>query len=257
MQSQSAPAGRARQQGHPRRRRHADGVQHDLRSRRRLDGDRGDEGVADQPRGRRRLDRAGMRGHLFDGLVCLVGCDKTIPAARWRWRGRHSRPRPLQRHHLSRCLQGQANATVVTVFEAIGAYRAGKISLEDLYEVENVACPGPGACGGQFTANTMSTVMEFIGLSPAGLNGIPAEDPAKDEAAHRSGELVMDLVRRDVRPSSSSPGRPSRTGSRRSRPPAAARTVSSICSAIAHEYGIPLDIDSFGAVADRTPIGRT
>ena len=96
--------------------------------------------------------------------------------------------------------KGVGDATVVTVFEAIGAYRAGKITLDELYEVENVACPGPGACGGQYTANTMSTVMEFIGLSPAGLNGIPAEDPAKDEAARQTGELVMDLVRRDVRP---------------------------------------------------------
>src|SRR4029077_9926764 len=98
-------------------------------------------------------------------------------------------------------VDGVRNATVVTVFEAIGAYRAGKISLERLYEVENAACPGAGACGGQYTANTMSTVMEFIGLSPAGLNAIPAEDPAKDEAARRSGELVMALVRRDLRPS--------------------------------------------------------
>ena len=92
--------------------------------------------------------------------------------------------------------KGERNATVVTVYEAIGAYRAGKITLDELYEIENVACPGAGACGGQYTANTMSMVMEFLGLSPAGLNGIPAEDPAKDEAARRAGELVMDLVRR-------------------------------------------------------------
>ncbi len=143
-----------------------------------------------------------VRGHLLDGVVCLVGCDKTIPGAAMAL-GRLDVPGLVLYNgtiYPGR-LQGPRNATVVTVFEAIGAYRAGKISLEELYEVENAACPGPGACGGQFTANTMSTVMEFIGLSPAGLNGIPAEDPAKDEAAHRSGELVMDLVRRDVRPS--------------------------------------------------------
>ena len=86
------------------------------------------------------------------------------------------------------------------VFEAVGAYQAGSISLDELYEIEGVACPGAGACGGQYTANTMSTVMEFIGLSPAGLNGIPAEDPRKDEAATRTGEIVMQLVRDDVRP---------------------------------------------------------
>ena len=90
----------------------------------------------------------------------------------------------------------------MSVFEAVGAYRAGKISLEELYEIESAACPGPGACGGQFTANTMCMVMEFLGLSPAGLNGIPAEDPAKDAAAHAAGELAMDLVRHDIRPSS-------------------------------------------------------
>ena len=70
-------------------------------------------------------------------------------------------------------------ADIVSVYEAIGAYRAGKITLEELYEVENGACPGAGACGGQFTANTMATALEFLGLSPGGLNGIPAEDPAQ------------------------------------------------------------------------------
>ena len=132
-----------------------------------------------------------VRGHLLDGVVCLVGCDKTIPR-----RGHGARPArrprrdPLQRHDLPGHVQGPADATVVTVFEAIGAYRAGKITLDELYEIENAACPGAGACGGQYTANTMSMVMEFLGLCPAGLNGIPAEDPAKDAAARRSGEIV-------------------------------------------------------------------
>jgi len=150
--------------------------------------------------------------------------------------------------------KGQRNATVVTVLEAIGAYRAGKITLDELYEVENAACPGAGACGGQYTANTMSMVMEFIGLSPAGLNAIPAEDPAKDAAAHRAGELVMDLVRDDLRPS--------RFVTR----DALENGIASVAAtggstngvlhllAIAHDFGIPLDIDEFGAIADRTPI---
>src|SRR3990172_7504617 len=140
------------------------------------------------------------------------------------------------------------------VFEAVGAYRAGKITLDELYEVENVSCPGPGACGGQFTANTMSTVMEFMGLSPGGLNGIPAEDPAKDEAARRCGELVMDLVRRDVRPSA--------IVDRRSIENAIASVAATGGStngvlhllAIAREFGVPLSIDEFGTIADRTPI---
>jgi dihydroxy-acid dehydratase len=142
----------------------------------------------------------------------------------------------------------------VTVYEAIGAYRAGKISLDELHDIENVACPGAGACGGQYTANTMSTVMEFMGLSPAGLNGIPAEHPAKEAAAHRTGELVMDLVRRDVRPSS--------IVTRAAIENAIASVAATGGStngvlhllAIAHEYGIDLDIDDFGAIADRTPV---
>jgi dihydroxy-acid dehydratase len=196
-----------------------------------------------------------VRGHLLDGLVCLVGCDKTIPGAAMAL-GRLDVPGIVLYNGTiyPGTYKGKRNATVVTVYEAIGAYRAGKISLEDLYEVENAACPGPGACGGQFTANTMSTVMEFIGLSPAGLNGIPAEDPAKDEAARATGALVMDLVRRDARPSSFVDRR------------ALDNAIASIAAtggstngvlhmlAIAHEFGIPLDIDEFGAIADRTPI---
>ena len=196
-----------------------------------------------------------VRGHLLDAVVCLVGCDKTIPAAAMAL-GRLDVPGLVLYNGTIHpgVYKGKRNATVVTVYEAIGAYRAGKIGLDELYDIENVACPGPGACGGQYTANTMSTVMEFIGLSPGGLNGIPAEDPAKDEAARRSGELVMDLVRRDVRPSA--------IVTRDSIENAIASVAATGGStngvlhllALAHEYGIPLSIDEFGEVADRTPI---
>jgi dihydroxy-acid dehydratase len=140
------------------------------------------------------------------------------------------------------------------VYEAIGAYRAGKITLDELHEIENVACPGPGACGGQYTANTMSTVMEFIGLSPAGLNGIPAEDPAKEAAAHQAGELAMDLVRRDVRPSSIVTRASLENGIASVAATGGSTNGVLHMLAIAHEYGIPLDIDEFGAIADRTPL---
>ena len=195
------------------------------------------------------------RGHLFDGLVCLVGCDKTTPGAIMAL-GRLDIPSVVLYNGTiyPGVYKGQRNATVVTVFEAIGAYRAGKITLDELLEVENAACPGAGACGGQFTANTMSTMSEFLGLSPAGLNAIPAEHPAKDEAARRSGELVMDLVRADRRPS--------HFVTRASIENAIASVAATGGStngvlhllAIAHEFGIPLDIDEFGAVADRTPL---
>jgi dihydroxy-acid dehydratase len=143
---------------------------------------------------------------------------------------------------------------IVSVYEAIGAYRAGKIGLEELTDIENAACPGAGACGGQYTANTMSMVLEFLGLSPGGLNGIPAEDPKKDEAARRCGELVMDLVRSDTRPSTIVT-----KASLENAIAAVAATGGSTNGvlhllAIAHEFGIELDIDAFGVIADRTPI---
>lgn len=196
-----------------------------------------------------------VRGHLLDGLVCVIGCDKTGPGAAMAL-GRLDVPGLILYSGTiyPGTLHGRRDATVVSVFEAIGAYRAGRITLDELYEVEALSCPGPGACGGQFTANTMSMVLEFLGLSPAGLNAIPAEDPAKDAAAHRCGELVMDLVRADQRPS--------RFVTRE----AIENAIASIAAtggstngvlhllAIAHEYGIALDIDEFGAIADRTPI---
>jgi dihydroxy-acid dehydratase len=201
------------------------------------------------------------RGHLFDGLVCIFGCDKTGPGAAMAL-GRLDIPAlALYSGTIHPGIRGAAmggngsrDATVVTIYEAIGAYRAGRISLDDLYEVENASCPGPGACAGQFTANTMSMVMETLGLSPAGLNGIPAEDPAKDEAARQAGEMVMRLVRDDVRPST--------FVTRASIDNAIASVAATGGStnavlhllAIAHEFGLPLEIDEFGTIADRTPI---
>ena len=196
-----------------------------------------------------------VRGHLLDGVVCVIGCDKTGPGAAMAM-GRLDVPGLILYSGTiyPGTIHGQRSATVVSIFEAIGAYRAGKITLDELYEVESLSCPGPGACGGQFTANTMSTVLEFMGLSPAGLNSIPAEDPSKDDAARRAGELVMDLVRGDIRPS--------RFVTRQSLENAIASVAATGGStnavlhllAIAHEFGIPLDIDEFGAIADRTPI---
>jgi dihydroxy-acid dehydratase len=196
-----------------------------------------------------------VRGHLLDGVACLVGCDKTIPGAAMAL-GRLDVPGVILYNGTiyPGTYKGRRNATVVTVFEAIGAYRAGKISLDELYEVENVACPGAGACGGQFTANTMSTVMEFMGLSPAGLNGIPAEDPAKDDAARQTGELVMDLVRRDVRPSSIVSKAAMENGIASIAATGGSTNGVLHMLAIAHEFGIELDIDTFGSIADRTPI---
>lgn len=196
-----------------------------------------------------------VRGHLLDGVVCLVGCDKTVPGAAMAL-GRLDVPGIVLYSGTiyPGVYKGERNATIVTVYEAIGAYRAGRISLDELHEIENVACPGAGACAGQYTANTMSTVMEFIGLSPAGLNGIPAEDPAKEAAAQRTGELVMDLVRRDVRPSSIVTRDALENGIASVAATGGSTNGVLHLLAIAHDFGIPLDIDEFGAIADRTPL---
>ncbi len=195
-----------------------------------------------------------VRGHLLDGVVCLVGCDKTIPGAAMAL-GRLDVPGIVFYNGTiyPGAYKGR-DLTIVSVFEAVGAYRAGKMSLEELYEIESAACPGAGACGGQFTANTMSAAMEFLGLSPGGLNGIPAEDPKKDDAAQRVGELAMTLVRHDIRPS--------QIVTRKAIENAIASVAATGGStngvlhllAIAHEFGIPLEIDEFGPIADRTPI---
>jgi len=195
------------------------------------------------------------RGHLFDGLVCIFGCDKTGPGAAMALARLDIPALALYSGTIYPGLRnGVRDATVVTIYEAVGAYRAGKITLDELYDVENASCPGPGACGGQFTANTMSMVIEFLGLSPAGLNEIPAEDPSKDDAARRAGDMVMRLVRDDIRPSS--------FVTRASIDNAIAAVAATGGStngvlhllAIAHEYGIALEIDDFGTIADRTPI---
>ena len=195
-----------------------------------------------------------VRGQMLDGVVCIVACDKTVPGAAMAL-GRLDVPGIVLYSGTIRPgdYRGQT-ATIVSVYEAIGAYRVGKISLDELYEIENAACPGPGACGGQYTANTMSTVMEFMGLSPAGLNGIPAEDPDKEAAARRTGELVMDLVRRDVRPSSLVTRASLENGIASIAATGGSTNGVLHMLAIAHEFGIPLDIDDFGRIADRTPL---
>ena len=167
------------------------------------------------------------RGHLFDGLVALVGCDKTMPGAAMALLRLDIPGLVLYNGTIYPGTYKGRTVDVVSVYEAIGAYRAGRITLEELYEIENVACPGAGACGGQYTANTMSMVLEFLGLSPAGLNGIPAEDPAKDAAARRCGRArrwISSGATCGPAPSSTS-GR-SRTRSRPSPRPGARRTAS-------------------------------
>ena len=194
------------------------------------------------------------RGHLFDGLVCLVGCDKTIPAAVMALARLDIPGLALYSGSIAPGTFRGRDITIQEVFEAVGAYAAEKIDAAELHEVESAACPGAGACGGQFTANTMSTALEFLGISPAGLNGIPALNRDKGAAAEEAGRLAMRLVRDDVRPS--------HIITRQALENAAASVAATGGStngvlhllAIAHELGIPFSIDDFDIIAGRTPI---
>src|SRR5881396_906396 len=134
------------------------------------------------------------RGHLFDGLICLVGCDKTIPSAVMALARLDLPGLVLYNGSIAPGRFRGRDVTIQDVFEAVGAHAAGTMSAEEVHELEGVACPGAGACGGQFTANTMSTALDFLGISPAGLNGIPALDTSKEQAAEAAGKLTMQLV---------------------------------------------------------------
>jgi len=138
------------------------------------------------------------RGHLFDGLVVITGCDKTIPAAAMALARLGIPGLALYSGSIMPGEYKSRALTVQDVFEAVGAYNAGKLSEEDLIGIESHACPGAGACGGQFTANTMSTALEMLGISPMGFNGVPAVDPQKPNVAFEAGRMVMDLVLKGI-----------------------------------------------------------
>ncbi|MCP9455995.1 MAG: dihydroxy-acid dehydratase [Nitrospira sp.] len=194
------------------------------------------------------------RGHLFDGLVALSGCDKTIPGT----------VMALARLNLpSLMLYGGSimpgrfrdqDVTIQDVFEAVGKHAAGKMTEAELKELEDHACPGPGACGGQFTANTMAIAFEFLGISPMGWNGVPAMDARKDDVAFESGKLVMELVNHDMRPK--------RIITRKSLENAIAAVATTGGStnavlhllAVAREAGVRLTLDDFDRINRKVPL---
>src|SRR6202035_5459823 len=139
-------------------------------------------------------------GQLFDAVVCVVGCDKTIPAGAMALARLNIPGLVLYGGTIAPGNYRGKDVTIQDVFEAVGANAAGKMTDAELHELENVACPAAGACGGQYTANTMSTVMEMIGLSPMGFNSVPAMDPRKDEVSFSCGKVVMNLLRDGLRP---------------------------------------------------------
>lgn len=194
------------------------------------------------------------RGHLLDGLVTITGCDKTIPGA----------VMALARLDLPGLMlyggsiqpgryQGR-DVTIQDVFEAVGAYQAGRLSLEELYALEAVACPGPGACGGQFTANTMAMAFGMLGIAPMAACDLPATHPEKAAAAVEVGRLAVELVRRGVGAR--------RFVTREALENAIAAVAASGGStnavlhllAVAHEAGVRLDLEDFDRVSARTPL---
>ena len=194
------------------------------------------------------------RGHLLDGLVCLVGCDKTIPAAVLALARLDLPGLVLYNGSIAPGRFRGRDVTIQDVFEAVGAHAAGTMTAADVHELEGVACPGAGACGGQFTANTMALALEFLGISPGGLGDVPALDPGKAAAAERAGELAVELVRDDVRPSA--------IITREALENAIAAIAGTGGStngvlhllAIARELGLPLELDDFDRIAARTPV---
>ena len=194
------------------------------------------------------------RAHMFDALVCLCACDKTIPASAIAM-ARLDRPSVLL--YCGSIMPGYFRGRQVAVgevYEMLGAVVAGKATEADLAELEQVACPGAGACGGQYTANTMSMVMEVIGLSPVGFNSIPQVDPAKVPAAEAAGRLALEVFEKDIRPS--------QILTRRAFDNAIAAVAASGGStnavlhllAMARTIGVELDIDDIDRISRRTPL---
>ncbi|MBI4476677.1 MAG: dihydroxy-acid dehydratase [Acidobacteria bacterium] len=194
------------------------------------------------------------RGNLFDALVVLVGCDKTIPAGIMALARLNIPGLVLYGGSIAPGRWQNTDVTIQDVFEAVGAHATGRLGDADLATLENQACPGPGACGGQFTANTMATVCECLGISPMGSASVPAMDAAKDAVAQRAGALVMEMVRRDLRP------RHIITRHAIENAIAAVAATGGSTNAVLHllaiaqEAGVPLEMEDFDRISNRVPL---
>jgi dihydroxy-acid dehydratase len=194
------------------------------------------------------------RGHMFDALAVLVGCDKTIPGGAMALLRLNVPGVVLYGGSIQPGKFKGRDVTIVDVFEGVGAHAAGKMSDAELKELEDSACPGAGACAGQYTANTMAMALEFLGLSPLGFNSVPAVDLRKDAVGVRAGELVMDALRRGLRPRD--------VATRAAFENAIAGVAASGGStnavlhlvAMAHDAGVDLSIDDFDRISRRTPL---
>lgn len=194
------------------------------------------------------------RGHMFDGIVALVACDKTIPGAAMALLRLNVPGVVLYGGSILPGEHKGKKITIQEVFEAVGAHAAGRIGDDELRDIEDHACPGAGACGGQFTANTMATVMEMIGLSPMNTASVPQVDVRKEEVARRCGQVVLDAVKQDRKPRDICTRKAFENAIA-----AVAATGGSTNSvlhllAMAREAGVDLDIDDFQTVSNRTPL---
>jgi len=205
---------------------------------------------------------------MFDAVVAVSSCDKTIPGTimalirlnvpSLMLYGGTIKPGKFPGRYPMNAMDGQPEEdkeiNIVHVYEAIGAYTSGKISEEDLKRIEDVACPGPGACAGQFTANTMSTIAAIMGISPMGFNDIPATDGEKEDIAVKTGEMIMQLLENDIRPSQII------TRASLENAIASAAGTGGSTNAVLHtlafarEAGIPFTIDDIEAISRRTPL---
>lgn len=194
------------------------------------------------------------RANMLDGVIALAACDKTIPGAAM---ALIRLDLPALLLYGGSILPGNYNGEevdIVSVFEAIGARAKGSITPEQLRAIEDVACPGPGACGGQFTANTMATIVQIMGICPMGMADVPAEDPAKADVAFRAGEMMMDLLENDLRTSKII------TRAALENAIAAAAATAGSTNAVLHtlafarEAGIPFTIDDIETISRQTPV---
>ncbi|MSO57167.1 MAG: dihydroxy-acid dehydratase [Acidobacteria bacterium] len=194
------------------------------------------------------------RGNGFDGLVVLVGCDKTIPAAAMALLRLNIPGLVLYGGSIAPGLFNGQPVTIQDVFEAVGANSAGRMSDAELGRLEAVACPGAGACGGQFTANTMAIVSEFLGLAAFGSGSVPANDPKKADVARQAGGRVMDLVRSGLRPRDIVKRRGFENAIASVATTGGSTNAVLHLMAIAHEAAVDLELDDFDRISARVPL---
>ncbi|HWQ69227.1 MAG TPA: dihydroxy-acid dehydratase [Patescibacteria group bacterium] len=194
------------------------------------------------------------RGHLFDGLVAISGCDKTIPGTVMALARLNIPGLMLYSGSTAFGEYDGRHLTIQDVFEAVGAYNVGKMPAEELRVIENCACPGAGACGGQFTANTMSTAFEMLGISPMGWNGVPATDARKEEVAFESGKLVMELLRQGITPKQILTRNAFRNAIAGVMATGGSTNAVLHLIAVAKAAGVKLSLDDFDRISRKTPL---